>query len=657
MIRLLILCLTLFGASSQAMAQVPAVAPTSAPARAANEVRLDVHLDGDETSLVPATFTVVENGVVQRIDYVERVVRGDDPAQASGAGPRRVVVFVDAGNLRQADSRWDDVVALLDDLIADDDRVAVVSRETSDPPLFGAAADALARVALLRSVAAQGPDADRALQQRLTRCLAGDARDGTAAFLVSGLVRRHREATTFDRLDTLVADLHPLADDRTAVLIVTDGWQLAGAGEASDVDLADRAGRPGGRGRDDDRLSRGDGPARGALAPPARLSADCRAERARLLALDNISRVRSLAEEGNRSAITFYPVLLDAVASTAGPAEGPGPDSGDDRAATEASRRDSARALAAESDGVAMLDARDLPEMRRRVAADARAYYFLSYRSSNTRLDGRTRAITLRSETPGVSLRARRGYRGRTVEDLLAEAAGIRGGGVPAESGAFRIRANAWAAAPGVDGPDGVFWVTGELDYATRRELAWTAGGTADLVVIASDGRVVARAEAPLGSSGVLTLRVPEVGGLEPGEYAVQLAVRPDAAPADVLADTARVVLPATPSSIGEAVIWRRGPSSGPDFVQTATARFRRNERIRVELPTTRLGTASARMLDRRGSAMQVPVVVSSRPDESGAAYTWLGAEAALAPLAAGDYAIEVTVDGVAHVTPFAVVP
>ncbi|NOT45331.1 MAG: hypothetical protein HOP14_12080, partial [Acidobacteria bacterium] len=404
--------------------------------------------------------------------------------------------------------------------------------------------------------------------------------------------------------------------------------------------------------------SRGDGPGRGALAPPARLSAECRAERARLLALDNISRVRSLAEEGNRSAITFYPVLLDAVGSTAGPAEGPGPDQGDDRAATEASRRDSARALAAESDGVAVLDTRDLPEMRRRVAADARAYYFLSYRSSNTRLDGRTRAITLRSETPGVSLRARRGYRGRTVEDLLAEAAGIRGAvGAAAESGAFRIRANAWASAPGVDGPDGVFWVTGELDYATRRELAWTAGGTADLVVIASDGRVVARAEAPLGSSGVLTLRVPEVGGLEPGEYAVRLAVRPDAAPADVLADTARVVLPATPSSIGEAVIWRRGPSSGPDFVRTATARFRRNERIRVELPTTRAGTASARMLDRRGSAMQVPVVVSSTPDEGGDAYTWLGAEAVIAPLAAGEYAIEVTVNGVAHVTPFAVVP
>jgi hypothetical protein len=65
---------------------------------------------------------------------------------------------------------------------------------------------------------------------------------------------------------------------------------------------------------------------------------------------------------------------------------------------------------------------------------------------------------------------------------------------------------------------------------------------------------------------------------------------------------------------------------------------------------------ASARLLERSGKAMNIPVQVSER-DDAGSDFRWIVVEAALAPLAAGDYAVEVTVDDSRQVTPFKIVP
>jgi hypothetical protein len=61
-------------------------------------------------------------------------------------------------------------------------------------------------------------------------------------------------------------------------------------------------------------------------------------------------------------------------------------------------------------------------------------------------------------------------------------------------------------------------------------------------------------------------------------------------------------------------------------------------------------------MLDRAGKPNQVPVTVSERPD-AGNQFRWIVAEAVLAPLAPGDYAIEVTVGDSKEVTAFQLVP
>jgi hypothetical protein len=53
---------------------------------------------------------------------------------------------------------------------------------------------------------------------------------------------------------------------------------------------------------------------------------------------------------------------------------------------------------------------------------------------------------------------------------------------------------------------------------------------------------------------------------------------------------------------------------------------------------------------------MQVPVQVSERPDPSGA-FRWIVVDATLAPLAAGDYGIEVVLGDARQLGAFKVVP
>jgi hypothetical protein len=127
------------------------------------------------------------------------------------------------------------------------------------------------------------------------------------------------------------------------------------------------------------------------------------------------------------------------------------------------------------------------------------------------------------------------------------------------------------------------------------------------------------------------------------------------AADGQVLSDTARVVLNQS-TSLGEAVMWRRGPTTGLQHRRTADPRFIRNERLRLEHATTLSGAATARMLDRNGNPLNVPVQVTEREDPSGG-FRWIVVDAALAPFAPGDYAIEVTLGKAKQTTGFRVVP
>ena len=76
-------------------------------------------------------------------------------------------------------------------------------------------------------------------------------------------------------------------------------------------------------------------------------------------------------------------------------------------------------------------------------------------------------------------------------------------------------------------------------------------------------------------------------------------------------------------------------------YVQTADSNFRRVERLRVSVSLgTEPAELSARLLDRRGEALAVPVAIEAR-EENGQHVAV--ADATLASLAPGDYLVELT--------------
>ena len=89
------------------------------------------------------------------------------------------------------------------------------------------------------------------------------------------------------------------------------------------------------------------------------------------------------------------------------------------------------------------------------------------------------------------------------------------------------------------------------------------------------------------------------------------------------------------------ALALRRGPSTGLAYIPTADPRFRRTERLRIEVPITGEGfTGTGRLLTREGKPLEVVVNYATR---AGAKGQLAVAEAALAPLAAGEYVLELS--------------
>jgi hypothetical protein len=175
-------------------------------------------------------------------------------------------------------------------------------------------------------------------------------------------------------------------------------------------------------------------------------------------------------------------------------------------------------------------------------------------------------------------------------------------------------------------------------------------------VVLAADGtEIVSRTVEVKAGDGPFGIQVPENGTIAAGEYAVRVNLRSQADAKAEFSDTARVALNGS-SSLGEAVLWRRGPSTGPQYMRTAEPRFSRADRLRLELPTSVKTPATARLLDRNGNEIAVPAQVSERADPSGA-FGWVVVDAVLAPFTMGDYAVEVRQGEAKQITAFSIVP
>jgi VWFA-related protein len=664
-----------------AVATLTAQQPAQPTFRAgANYVRVDMYAaqDGQAVNdLKLEELEVLEDGVPQKVEDFEHVLvrpasatqagREPDGVRASreaAADPRaRVfVIFLDtyhtqlegSANVRQP------LVRFLDRVLGPDDLVALMT------PEMGASDIALGRkTTIISSIledewwGKRARLADQDPKEVLYEACA--VRMGLDPARLQEMIARRREKLTFDALEDLLTHLGGLRDERKAVVTVTEGWLLFRENPKL-AELADAA----------------RGPARPPIlrppvAPPTEAGSlnqpmliECEADRNALARMDNEERLRRITEEANRGNVTFYPVYARGLAVFDSSIAESVPLQQD--SANLRTRHNSMRALAVDTDGEAIINTNNIEGSLKRIADDLSSYYLLGYYSTNSKLDGRFRSITVRVKRPGVRVRARRGYRGRTAEEVAARVSAVADpareavatalnavAGVNARS-SFRVRPAAWARDIG-GSVAGTAWVVGELDYRIRKELAWTAGAQAEVTVVASDGTPVTTKTIDVpANEGSFGIQVPEAGTLAPGDYAVSVRLRPEAGSDVVMSDTVRVVIPDRGSPLGEAVLWRRGPSTGIQFVRTADPRFQRSERVKLELASGASDVVVARLLDRAGQSLQVPVRVTERTDAT-SGLRWIVAEATLAPLAPGDYAIEVTTGNAKQVTGFRVVP
>jgi len=201
--------------------------------------------------------------------------------------------------------------------------------------------------------------------------------------------------------------------------------------------------------------------------------------------------------------------------------------------------------------------------------------------------------------------------------------------------------------------PVGGVWVVGELGGAAELGDIWKGGAVADVELVTSNGAVAARGRATISAgSRTFRLALTPAAPLAPGEYGLRAGARAGSAAVPVR-EALRFALRDAPEANG--ALWiRRGQSTRNREVPTADLRYRRNEQVRVEVPTLSAEIGSARLLDRTGKALSVPVIAAVRDDGDGS--RWRTAQLALAQLAPGDYVIELSEGDKRMLTAFRVV-
>jgi hypothetical protein len=262
----------------------------------------------------------------------------------------------------------------------------------------------------------------------------------------------------------------------------------------------------------------------------------------------------------------------------------------------------------------------------------------------------------VRVKRAGAQVRARPGYLAPTeAEAASARVDALMNGAPPGHStmppglaralerlaparGVAQVRMHTAAGA-------GQIWVTAELDAATIKQPEWSKGGTARVLFEHERGSA-----APLEidvtlapGQRTLTATQPETGSLPPGRYVVRLQLTPSDGSLPIQT-TGDVVVPEAGALLSQTgLVSRRGPSTGLQYHPTADARFRRTERVRLEIPRfTSEGIVSARLLSREGQPLPLVVNVSERVEGQA---RLIVADLALAPLAQGEYVIEVTLE------------
>jgi VWFA-related protein len=301
--------------------------------------------------------------------------------------------------------------------------------------------------------------------------------------------------------------------------------------------------------------------------------------------------------------------------------------------------------LAEETDGIAVLATNDLRGGMTKIAEDLSSHYVLGFYTNNTRWDGRARKLTVKLKSNGQTIRARREYRApteeemnalRTSTDAAAAAAAPPSAGQMALSALTRVspssRLNAYGTVIGNEAA-----IVAEIAAAEIESGRWKQGADVDVLFSSKSGGepVGLKARIEPGTRSAL-VRVPTESS--PGPWQAVVRMRGEDNTTD--SDTVSIEKPAG-AVLGKPLAYRAASAAASAYKPLAAFQFRRTERVRVEWPTTQpLETHSARLLDRAGKPMAIPLETTTK-DAGGV--TMLTTTLNLAPFSNGDYLIEVT--------------
>lgn len=628
----------------------------------ANFVRVDVYPTQNGVpvgDLALQDFEVFEDGVPQRVSTFEYVQVSAGIAQELRNEPNSIqqsrdalknprarvfVLFLDVPHVT-IDGTWNSrqaLVRMVDRLMGAEDLIGVMTPNMAPTEIVFARKTAV----LTRGLLDKWPWGERhtlALdeQERLYEsCYPWETED--VRDLRKQMNLRRRERATLEAFANLVTWLRDQREERKAIITISEGWLLYrpsadltrrrvidGQGTLEPVPGPDPIGV---------------GPGGIAVGPP-QVGPDgrplggrktvCDNERIHLSQIDNDRFFRDLLDIANRANASFYTVDPRGLAVfdyPMGPDKPPGILTD---AAHLKNRTDALRVLADNTDGLAVIGNNNLEPGLKRIVDDLTAYYLLGYYSSNTRLDGRFRKLNVKVKRPGVDVRARRGYKAATNEEVAAARAADAApvpeslAAATAALGALaRLRPEAKLHTHAVAVRDGTVtvWIAGELARAIKAPTSAAVTVTSGATTASVEVPMLAGQRAFSGSA-----MLPTVSG------AIDVRVR--VAPEGEIPFTDAVRIDAV-SGVAAPMMFRRGPVTGNRYEPAAKPEFSRTERVRFDLP--RAGAppvTSIRVLDRNGNVVDAPVARSEREG-------WVSAEIILAAFGAGDYLIEITAAG-----------
>ena len=658
----------------------------------ANYVRVDVYPTSNGapvTDLQKDDFEVLEEGAPQAIDAFEHVmVAGNVPqelrreptsatesrAMLENPRARVFVIFLDYYHVDVAGSRnmREPLVNALDRLLGPEDLFAVMTPEMSARDLSFARKTTTTRGMLEKhwtwgerdQLMTRDPEDD---QYRL--CFSSEPD------IAEEMIERRREKLVLDALQDVVRSLRGAREERKAILTISNGWRLFRPNES-----LQRV--PPGRRPPDGLPPVGIDPRTGRIttddktSPPGTADrATCDRDRMALARIDNGQQFRDIAEEANRANATFYPLDPRGLTAfdepimklgTSGPPPPPTPPSVD--RARLVARLESLRALAADTDGMAIVNTNDLEGGFRRIVADLSSYYLLGYYSTR-KMDGRFHSIRVRVKRPGVQVRARRGYLAPSEAEVAAAATRAKvNTASPLDPAYLESKAIEAALAPinsqvrerslylqAVSGwrPGGSagVWAVGEVSIAP----VWKAGADVDVMLVGKGGETIEakKVEIAAGTRHFAAAFAP-TGGLVPGDYTVNVRARGRGLDLGPTNASMVVTVRAAPLA-SDAILVRRGVTTGNRELRTADVRFRRTDQVGVDIPSGSAEPAQARLLGRNGQPLPLPVTSAVRDDPDGS--RWQTARVSLAPLAPGDYILEMITGTERKLVGFRIIP